>query len=540
MLCYSSIVPVDEVVTLRLFHREDDHLRRLMLNPAETRELDRLWDELRFVSDAPLKQAVAFEQIAEFATQDRPDLVIAFEPLRLPINRQATEFKKQKIVLEPLQVAAVVNWAERAWRRQIGPRSKQRMIALYQRLRSEGVQHREAVQTLIAHVLTAPDFLYKLETPQVGTGQSNVEGEELAARLSFFLWSSIPDSQLLELGRRGALKDQKVMGEQMERMLKDPRAKRLASQFACQWLHLRDFDQNDDKNEKLYPQFAALRRSMYGETLRFFEDMFQNNGSLLDVIDSDHTFLDEALAHHYGFRWNAAPNDGHWRRFEGVRSQGRGGVLGMAAFLASQSGASRTSPVLRGNWIYETLLGEQLPRPPADVPLLPEQVPEGLTSRQLIEKHSSVVACAKCHAHIDPFGFALEGYDALGGKRASDVDTMATLLDGKVIADADGLRHYLLQDRREDIVRQFCRKLLGFSLGREVLLSDEPLLDHMHQALNVGGFKVEIAIEKIINSRQFCQIRDQQANFKTTTVPQTTVPQTTVPQTTVPQTTVQP
>ena len=276
------------------------------------------------------------------------------------------------------------------------------MIALYQHLRNEGVQHREAVQTLIAHVLTAPDFLYKLETPQVGTGQSNVEGEELAARLSFFLWSSIPDSQLLELGRRGALKEQKVMVEQMERMLKDPRAKRLASQFACQWLHLRDFDQNDDKNEKLYPQFAALRRSMYGETLRFFENMFQNNGSLLDVIDSDHTFLDEALAHHYGFHWNTDPDDSteisgdsHWRKFEGIRLKGRGDVLGMAAFLASQSGASRTSPILRGNWIYETLLGEQLPRPPVDVPLLPEQVPEGLTSRQLIEKHSSVVACCE-------------------------------------------------------------------------------------------------------------------------------------------------
>ncbi len=516
-VCYSSIIPVDEVVTLRLFHREDDHLRRLMLNSAEARELDRLWDELRFVSDAPLKQVVAFEQIAEFATQDRPDLVIAFEPLRVPINRQATEFEKLKIALEPSQVGAVANWAGRAWRRQLGPTSEQRMMALYQRLRNEGIRHREAVQTLIAHVLTAPDFLYKLETPQEGIEQSNVEGEELAARLSFFLWSSIPDPELLELGRSGKLNDKQVMIQQMQRMLRDPRAKRLASQFACQWLHLRDFDQNDDKNEKLYPQFATLRRSMYGETLRFFEEMFQNNGSLLDVIDSNHTFLDAALAHHYGFRWITDPNDGteisdesRWRRFEGVRSKGRGGVLGMAAFLASQSGASKTSPILRGNWIYETLLGEQLPRPPADVPLLPEQVPEGLTSRQLIEKHSSVVACAKCHAHIDPFGFALEGYDALGGKRESDVDTKATLLDGQVIAGSEGLRNYLLQDRRGDVVRQFCRKLLGFALGREVLLSDEPLLDHMQEALSSGGFQVQIAVEKIINSKQFCQIRDQQ------------------------------
>ena len=520
-LCYSRIVPVDEVVTLRLFHREDDHLSRLMLNQGEIRELDRLWDEFLFVSEEPLKLAVSFEQLSEFATQDRPDLVTAFEPMRVPINRRAEEFKKRRIALEPLQLTAIVNWAQRAWRRQLDSQSQQQLRDFYRRLRDDGMQHPAALKALVTRVLTSPAFLYKLETPRFGTGQSDVDGEELASRLSFFLWSSLPDSQLLDLGRRDRLHDDRVRIQQMRRMLSDPRSKRLAEQFACQWLHLRDFDRNDDKNERLYPEFAALRGSMYGETLRFFEDMFQNNGSILDLVDANHTFVDQALADHYGLRWNPdrrvemeLSDDPAWQRVEGVRSKGRGGILGMAAFLASQSGASRTSPILRGNWIYETLLGEHLPRPPADVPSLPEEVPDGLTARQLIAKHSSVKACAKCHAHIDPFGFALEEYDALGRLRETGADTTAKLMNGQVMEGAAGLRRYLVETRREEVVRQFCRKLLGFALGREVLLSDEPLLDRMHMALSSRDYRFQVAVEHIINSRQFCQIRDQPSTIQ--------------------------
>ncbi|MDB4353156.1 DUF1592 domain-containing protein [bacterium] len=520
-LCYSRIVPVDEVVTLRLFYREDEHLSRLMLDSVAVGELDQLWDELLFVSEEPSKLAVAFEQLAEFATQDRPDLVTAFEPLKVPINRRAEEFRKHQIAVESVQLNAVVSLAERAWRHRIKKGVRQRLIDFYQHLREDEMQHKVALQALIARVLTAPEFLYKLESPQPGTGQSDVGGEALASRLSFFLWSSLPDSQLLELGRTGQLNDNRVMIQQMQRMLSDPRSKRLAEQFACQWLHFRNFDSNDDKNETLYPEFAALRKSMYGETLRFFEDMFQNNGSILDLIDADHTFVDQALAGHYGFRWDPGKNvdpdisdDRAWQRIDGIRLKGRGGVLGMATFFASQSGASRTSPILRGNWIYETLLGEHLPRPPADVPLLPEEVPDGLTSRQLIEQHSSVEACAKCHAHIDPFGFALEDYDALGQLREADVDTKAKLLDGRVLDGAQGLRNYLIEIRRDDLVRQFCRKLVGFALGREVLLSDEPLLDQMQQALKAADYRFEIAVEKIIESPQFRQIRDQQSTIQ--------------------------
>lgn len=179
----------------------------------------------------------------------------------------------------------------------------------------------------------------------------------------------------------------------------------------------------------------------------------------------------------------------------------------MATVLASQSGASRTSPILRGNWVYETLLGERLPRPPANVPQLPEEVPKGLTARQLIEHHSSVPECARCHRRIDPYGFALEQYDAIGRLRPKPVDTKTTLLDGNVIEGIEGLRTYLLEQRRTDVVRQFCRKLLGYALGREVQLSDEPLLESMARRLEQNGYRFSTAVEAVVESRPFREIR---------------------------------
>jgi len=277
--------------------------------------------------------------------------------------------------------------------------------------------------------------------------------------------------------------------------------------FACQWLHIRNFDQNDEKNEKLYPQFATLRSLMYEESIRFFEDMFRNDGSILGFLNADHTFLNEALAKHYGI---TGVTGTHWRRVNGVRKRGRGGVLGMASVLASQSGASRTSPILRGNWVYETLLGERLPRPPANVPQLPQTVPTGLNARQLIERHTSAPACAKCHVRIDPYGFALEQYDAIGRLRPTTVNTKTTLLDGKKIEGVKGLRNYLTNDRHNDVVQQFCRKLLGYSLGRSVQLSDEPLLAQMQRKLKTNNYRFSIAVEIIVRSKQFREKRGKQ------------------------------
>lgn len=179
----------------------------------------------------------------------------------------------------------------------------------------------------------------------------------------------------------------------------------------------------------------------------------------------------------------------------------------MASFLASQSGASRTSPILRGNWVYETLLGRRLPRPPADVPVLPDVPPKGLTARELIQQHSAKAACAKCHQKIDPYGFALEQYDPVGKRRGDVVDTSTQLADGRTIQGLKGLQDYLAEERRAEYVAQFCRKLLGYALGREVLLSDQPLLQAMEKSLQQNNYRFSSAVKPIVLSSQFRKIR---------------------------------
>ncbi|MEX1027881.1 MAG: DUF1588 domain-containing protein, partial [Candidatus Paceibacterota bacterium] len=300
---------------------------------------------------------------------------------------------------------------------------------------------------------------------------------------------------------------------QTRRMLQDGRVRRLATEFGCQWLHIRDVAMLNEKSERHFPTFVGLRDEMQEEAVRFLMDMFQSDRSVLSLLDADHSFMNAALAEHYGFDLPSSklPSDA-WRRVDGLRARGRGGMLGFAATLAKQSGASRTSPILRGNWISEVVLGEKLPRPPKDVPILPEEAPEGLTERQLIERHSSDPKCARCHERIDHFGFALEGFDAIGRARSEDaaglpIDTLAKLPGGGELNGMDGLRSYLLEQRRDDFLRQFCRKLLGYALGRGVQLSDKPLLDDMLVQLKSHDYRVNTAIELIVPSPQFREIR---------------------------------
>lgn len=505
-LCYFRIVPVDEVVTLTLFFREDEQLRRLMLSEPQIAELDQLWDELFYVAQEPIALTVAFEQIYQFATQDRPDLVNAFEPMRQPINARGDRFRQRLIDTQPAHLDAVVALADRAWRRPLLPAEAESLRSFYSQLRSSDIAHEVAIRLTLARILASPTFLYRREQPSTGTQAAAVTSSELATRLSYFLWSSMPDDELRQLADSNQLSRDDVLVSQTRRMLEDARTRRLAIQFACQWLHLRDFDQNDDKNEKLYPEFARLRYDMYEETVLFFEDMFRNDGSVLDFIDADHTFLNASLAKHYGIE---GIEGAQWQRVDQVRQHGRGGVLAMATMLASQSGASRTSPILRGNWVYETLLGQRLPRPPANVPVLPEELLGEMTERQLIELHSSAPDCAKCHVKIDHFGFALEQYDAIGRLRSVAVDTKTATEDGQEIEGIEGLRNYLLNQRHSDVVQQFCRKLLGFALGREVQLSDEPLLDTMEVKLHENNYRFHVAVETIVTSDQFCMIRGQ-------------------------------
>ena len=508
-LCYARIVPVDEVVTFNLFYREDGELKRLMLDDAQSQELDRLWEELLFISQEPVELVDVYEQLMEYAGQDRSDLVKSFTPMRQPIEARATAFRREMTDAEPLQLAKLHAFAAQACRRPLRPEETRELNALYAELRADDLPHEQAFALTLARVLVAPAFLYKAESPGPGTGPQPVSDAELATRLSYFLWSSLPDVELLQVAAAGRLHEPESLLAQTRRMLHDTKARRLAEEFGTQWLHVHGFAENDEKSEEVFPTFAALRGAMEEETILFLADFLQNDRSILSLLDADHTFLNEDLAKHYSIAGVDGPQ---WRRVEGVRQQGRGGILGLASTLATQAGASRTSPILRGNWLSEVILGEKLPKPPKNVPLLAETVPEGLTERQLIARHSSDAACAKCHMRIDPFGFALEKYDAIGRFRTQDaaglpIDAATKLMDGTPIDGPEGLRSYLLNDRRDTFERHFCRKLLGYALGRAVQLSDEPLLDEIQAKLAANGHRVHVAIEAIVSSPQFRDIR---------------------------------
>ncbi|HBJ84913.1 MAG TPA: hypothetical protein DDZ88_13800, partial [Verrucomicrobiales bacterium] len=504
-LSYTRIVPVDEVVTLTLFYREDEALKRLMLTDAESRELDHLWDELLFVSEAPLKQVDAFEQLWQFATQDaKPS---AFEPMRLPIMNAAAKFKEQQKSADAVQRQAVIDFAEKAWRRPLNEEEITALKAFSPRL-------------MLVRVLTSPAFLYRGEKALAKTGP--VSPQELATRLSYFLWSSLPDDEL----RSANIHDSATLAAQAQRMLKSDKVRRLATEFGCQWLHVRDVATLEEKSERHFPTFLDLRDDMQEEVTRFFIDLIQNNRSVLTLLDADHTFVNAELAKHYEMSFPADSDNpqiqnsekqsagslnlreiNSWKRIDGLHAHGRGGILGFAATLAKQAGASRNSAILRGTWLTEVVLGEKLPIPPKGVPVLPEEAPANLTERQLIERHSSDANCIGCHKRIDPFGFALEGFDAIG--RARKADTKTTLPDGTQVDGLNDLRDYLLTKRCDDFLRQFNRKLLGYALGRSVQLSDKPLIEQMMKS----DLRIRTLVDLIVRSPQFREARGR--NHKT-------------------------
>lgn len=509
-VCYTRIVPVDEVVTLTLHYREDHLLRELMLEEAEIAELDRLWEELRYVSQDALKLVDAFEQLWQYATQDADPSV--FTPMREPIHRAAEEFRRRLVESEPAHVDAAIRFAARAWRRPLTRGEEEELRAFHAGLRGGGIEHEESIRLMLARILVSPAFLYRIEAPVEGDRPGPVNDWELATRLSYFLWSSAPDDELRAEAAAGRLRDPEIASAQARRMLKDPKVRRMAIEFACAWLHVYDFDELGEKSELTFPEFQRLRGAMYEETIRFFTGLFTEDRSVLEILDSDHTFVNEDLARHYGLE-DVKFEDGEWRRVDGVKAFGRGGILGHATILAKHSGASRTSPILRGNWLSEVLLGEPLPRPPPNVPTLPEdEAALTLTMRELTERHSSDPLCAGCHRRIDPYGFALEAFDAIGRFRRRDaagreIDTRSLLMDGTEVDGLEGLRAYLLTRRRDQFLEQFCRKLLGYALGRGVLLSDRPLIREMRHALESGGFRVSRAIDTIVRSPQFREIR---------------------------------
>ena len=359
----------------------------------------------------------------------------------------------------------------------------------------------------LSGVLVSPSFLFRAPSVPDEAAPGSVyrlSDIDLASRLSFFLWSSIPDETLLGLAEQGRLSDPDVLAGQVERMLFDPKAQALIENFGGQWLHLRNVADWRPDPERFRRFNDALRYAFQRETELFLAHLIREDRSVLELIDADYTFLNEPLAEFYGID---GVRGGYFRRAP-LAGTGRGGVLTHGSILMVTSYPTRTSPVLRGKWILENLLGAPPPPPPPDVPEL-ETGDEGSAAslREALERHRASPACAACHARLDPLGFALENFDAVGAFRTEEeegvpVDPSGALPDGTLIDGPDGLRRVLL-DRRHEFVETLAAKLLTYALGRGVESYDQPAVREIRRRAEAREYRFSALVSAIVDSVPF-------------------------------------
>lgn len=509
---FEPIVPRDAQGSIFLYHREDEPLRRLLLDEPGRVELDRLWGELDFVSEQAFATPRMYEEILQYYRNPNDGARIMFFYVQLQaqqVEQKNEALREAKVNAETTHLEALLAFASRAWRRALTGKETSAILASYRADRAEGIEHARAFRAALTRILSSPWFIYRVEQPAHGSSWQPVSGEELSTRLSFLLWDSIPDDELRAKSAR--LHEPAIMEGQLRRMLNDGRIRGMAREFGTRWLGVWDFATNHGRNLEQFPEFTpSLSRALAEEPVRFFEDHFRNDRPVAEVLDDDAVMVNEVLASHYGIPDVIGPR---WRRIEKVSAYSRGGLLGFGAVLAKTAAATRTSPVKRGAWVVQ-MLGERLPPVPSDVPPLPETLPEGLSMREITERHRKDPACASCHVRIDPYGMTLEQFDALGRLRpAEDLKSgvaRATTRDGVEIEGFVGLRSYLGGPRRQDVLRSLARKLTGYALGRAVQLSDRKLVDELTQIMIDGGRWSEVLLI-IVQSEQFRCVRPDTA-----------------------------
>jgi len=367
--------------------------------------------------------------------------------------------------------------ARRAFRRVVNDNDVASLLTFYQQERDRTGNFEAGIEMAVRRILADPEFIFRFEPTPAGVAPNTpyrIRDTELASRLSFFLWSTIPDDELLQLGIDGKLHEPAVLEKQTRRMLADPKARALVTNFANQWLFLRDL-KNANPDVTVFPDFDDnLRQGFQRETEMLFESIVREDRSVLDLLDADYTFVNERLARHYGIPNVYGPD---FRRVP-VANDARRGLLGHGSLLLVTSNANRTSPVIRGKWVLENLLGSQAPLPPPDVPPLEEKPTAAARSvRERIEQHRANPTCAGCHKIMDPIGLALENFDAIGRWRTSDegvaIDASAQLVDGTPLDGPATLRKALL-NRSDVFVTAMTEKLLMYGMGREIKYYDMP------------------------------------------------------------------
>lgn len=408
---------------------------------------------------------------------------------------------------DPCARKILAGLTRRAFRRPVNDADLRPLLAIYKNGRT-GADFDTGIQAALEAMLVSPDFLFRVESDPRGAAPGSaheLSDLDLASRLSFFLWSSVPDAELMALAEQGRLRDPAVLRKQTKRMLADVRSRSLVGNFAGQWLQLRNLD-TVKPDPETFPQFdESLRRSLQQETELFFESILREDRSVLDLLEANYTFLNQRLAEHYG-----VPGIyGSQLRKVTVTDPNRIGLLGQGSILTVTSYPNRTSVVQRGKWILENMLGAPPPPPPATVPELKAHSSSGkpLTMREQMEEHRANPICSGCHARMDPIGFALENYDAIGRWRATDansaIDASGKLPDGASFAGPAGLTKLLTTAYRDDFVNVVTQKFLAYSLGRGLEYYDQPTVRSIARQVARENYTMSSLIGAIVESTPF-------------------------------------
>lgn len=428
---------------------------------------------------SPTARAIGFAELMGVAALEVSGPYRPIASARTPSRDTIFVCRPARVTDEERCAASILGrLAGRAYRRPPTADDLTALMDFYRRGRRGG-DFDKGVEKALTRILIDPEFLFRLERdpedvqPRTAYRLTDLQ---LASRLSFFLWSSIPDGELLDLASRGKLHDDRVLAGQVLRMLADRRASALTANFATQWLHLRNV-RAVAPDVNLFPEFDEnLREAFQRETELFVESQIREDHRIDDLLTSNETFLNERLARHYGV---ANVYGSHFRRVT-VGDGTRGGLLGQGSILTLTSHATRTSPVVRGKWLLDNVLGAPPPAPPPNIPPLPDSPDDGKAAsvRERLEQHRRNPVCASCHSRMDPLGFALENYDAIGKWRTVDeggraIDATGSLPDGKALAGAPALREYL-RDRRREFAAAVASKLMTYALGRGVEYYDMP------------------------------------------------------------------
>ena len=398
----------------------------------------------------------------------------------------------------------IAQFARRAWRRPVTDDEKLRLMQLYEASTGRGRGFLASVREPLKAVLVSPHFLFVVETEPDATGVIRLTPHQIATRLALFIWSSIPDEELLQVADSEAILNDDQIRLQVRRMLADPKSRALGENFGLQWLGLRGFGEVHP-DEELFPEYAeTLASDLREEAVRFVAHVFQQNRPLTDLVAADYVFVNGRLAQHYGFD---LPAESPWQTVS-VADGRRGGVVTLGSVLTATSYPRRTSPVLRGRWILEEVLGSTVPAPPPNVPALEENTAstEGLTLRQRLDLHRQKAECASCHDRMDPLGFGLENFDGIGRWRDVDngqpIDNAGKLPSGDSFSGPSELKSVLMK-RSGEFQQHFVRKLLGFALGRELNKFDQCIMEACLKKLSENELKSQILIEEIALSYPF-------------------------------------